>query len=612
MKTINNNIASKFALAAFLALGTLAVTSCSKDNNQTGQEIPTGNSQLIVRIAGISDGENISTKGAKGSTSKTSASTHSIELVQSNGFDAIVAVDNNVPATQTTPIAGLKAANGKRAASTPMLGGTKYRLFLYKKNGATYTYDQSVDFSSGTEAPVTVTKGATYKWIAISYNSTSDLVQDRGINDTFTLPENKDVLYAASAADFTVGESVEPINISFNRLYARIAVEVNTLGMFAPMNSAKITVTGQSARSATVDLTTGTLTLAPSAGVPELTEADFTDIDGDASRKVAYYYTADPAAQNLTVKVTDLSIKLDDGNDRTFGSTALTQIKSITPVLGQNHRFLVGIAESALTYGTTKWARSNLYYRTTDALGATIPYRFYHTNPLSPNKQESFFSFRGHLPGRLATSTEVNQKDPCTLVYPAGLWKTPTDTQIGTLTSNQGVLDGLLGSVLGLVFTAPGTPGAAFGPSYIEYTPTVGVNAAYGSATSATNKLRFQYNGLQNNISVVSGLINVSLGDVGQTAAVWSSSRVLDGGLLALLSTGVGAWGYLGSTAPARLIGLPPRPERAIASKGAGVLNLAVVGLDVAGSGFMNVRCVRDAAWTVASQAANYNPMPIL
>jgi len=49
---------------------------------------------------------------------------------------------------------------------------------------------------------------------------------------------------------------------------------------------------------------------------------------------------------------------------------------------------------------------------------------------------------------------------------------------------------------------------------------------------------------------------------------------------------------------------------RALASKGAGVLNITAVGLDVTGSGFMNVRCVRDNTFAAKSQAAGYDPMP--
>ena len=600
MKTFPNKLASKFALAAFLALGTLAVTSCNKDN-QAGQEVPEGNSQLIVRIAGISDGENINSKGTKGSTSNNSG-TQSVELVQSSGFDAIVALDNKVPSIETPTIAqaGLKASNGSKAVSAPLAATTTYRLYLYKNNGGTYTFAKSMQFTPGTEAPIQIPNGS-YKWVALSYNNT-DAIPDADVTNNLVLPENKDVLYATSGAtDIVINANTAPLSITFNRLYSRIAIEVNTLGMFAPINSATIAVTGQSARAATLDLTTGALTLAPSAGVPALTEANFTDIDGNASRKVAYYYTADLTAQNLSVTVGNLSIKLDNATDRVF-TTPQTFTQLITPERGKNHRFLVGIAESAITYGGVKWARSNLYYRTGGTL-TTTPYRFYHTNPFSPAVSESFFSFKGHLPGVLANAVEANQKDPCALVYPAGLWKTPINTEIGTLTSQQGVISGLLGALLG----NPATPNSTFGPNYIEYSNSAGSATGPYATTPAANILRFNYNGLNNTVNLLSGTINVTLGQVGSTAAFWGRDNVLDGGLLALLGTSVGAWSYIGRTQDP-VIGNP----RSVASKGAGALNIDLLNLGLVGSGFQNVRCVRNANFTAISAAQGYNPMPTL
>lgn len=600
---MNNNLASKFALAAFLALGTLAVTSCNKDNNQTGQEIPEGNSQLIVRIAGISDGENINTKGTKGSTSTSSSSEHSVQLVQSNGFDAVVAVDNNVPALETSPIAqtGLRASTGLKAASTPLTSTTTYRLYLYKNNGGAYTFAKSMQFTPGAETPIQVPNGS-YKWVALSYNNT-DAVPDADQSSTILLPENKDVLYATSgASDIVISSNTAPLNILFSRLYARVAVEINTLGMFGPINSASINVTGQSARAATIDLTTGALTLAPSAGVPVLTESNFTNIDGNASRKVAYFYTADPADQNISVSVTNLKVQLDNSTERNFGPTQLLQTKLITPERGKNHRFLVGLTESAITNGPTQWARSNLYYRTGGTLGTT-PYRFYHTNPFSPAVAESFFSFKGHLPGVLANAVEANQKDPCALVYPAGLWKTPVNTEISTITSQQGVISGLLGALLG----NPTTPNTAFGANYIEYANTAGSATSPYANTPAANILRFNYNGLNNTVNLLSGTINVTLGQVGSTAAFWGRDNVLDGGLLALLGTSAGAWSYIGRTQDP-VVGV----ARSVASNGAGALNIDLLNLGLVGSGFQNVRCVRDANFTVTSAAANYNPMPVL
>lgn len=591
---------------------TITVTSsCTKNNSQTEQEDPDGQSQITVRIASINEEDLNIINGTKSSSLKaTTPHHHNINIVEGDGFDAIIAVDNISPATTKTEI---KATNGIRAASSTMETGTLYRLFLYKNNNNTYSFVKSVTLIAGSESPIQLSNGI-YKWVAVSYNSKTDQVPDRGSDNNFTLPENKDILYATSSTDLNITGATTPIAINFNRVFARVAVEINTLGLFGPMTSTPtITVTGDKLlKSGTIDLTTGEFIGNITTGTDlALTQNDFTDINpvaGQTYQKVAYFYTAGQPTKDLTITLSDLIIKLDDGTTRNFFLSTLTQTKSITPERGKNHRLLVGIAESALTLGTTKWARSNLFYRTSDALGVKTPYRFYPNNPYLPNQQESFFSFKGHLPGRLASANPANQKDPCSLVYPAGLWKTPSEAQITPLTSNRGLLDGALGSVLDLLGTMPATPGSNYGTIYIEYPVTAGFNPAYGGTTSRTNRVRFYYNGIQNSVILANGLINMNIVEAGATVGIWSSDRVLDGGILDQLSTGVGAWGYLGSTKSMSLF----QPQRAIATKSAGLLNIDLLGSGLVASGFMNVRCVRDESWAVASTSANYNPYPVL
>ncbi|MGA6119897.1 hypothetical protein [Sphingobacterium anhuiense] len=590
-----NNLASKFALAAFFALGALAVTSCNKDNNESGQELPAGNSQIIVRIAGISDGDNNNSKGSKSSTSNHKTSSEkSIELVSGNGFDAVVAVDNQVPSTSKTP--SLRAANGTSVSSN-MAAGTKYRLFLYKKEGATYTYDNSYEFTVGQETPIQVKKGVSYKWVALSYNN-KEAVADRGADDQLLLPENKDVLFASSTADLTIGDNTSPINITFNRLFSRIGIELNTKGMFGPMNSATVTVTGHSTKTATVDLTTGALVLAQAAHTPEISFASFINTsEGDASQKIAYYYTADETPQAIKVVVKDLSIKLDNGTNRVFSTSTLSQTQAISPERGKNHRLLLGLTESALTRDGVQWSRSNLYYKAGDA----TPYRFNPTNDFNAIADpRAYFSFKGHLPMTLASNDPKKQKDPCALVYPAGLWKTPTAAQVGAVTSRAGLLGDLLGGVLDLVLPSK-TPGTSENNKALEYAGATGANPAYGDAQ---NTLRFNYNGSQTKVSVLSDLVSLNLGNTqGKHAAFWSSSELID---LSLLGTGVGAQSFIGYKASG-LLG-----SATIASTGVGLLNINLLGLDVISSELMNVRCVRDESWNIASVLPGYNPEPAL
>lgn len=593
MKQINNNIASKLALAAFLALGTLTVTtSCNNNKNEVGQEIPDGKAQVIVRVAGIND-SNPAVKG-KASTSSSKAGS-ATELIQGNGFDLVTAVSDKIETN-----AALKASSsGTKAAVLP--AGFKYRLFLYKKNGATYTFEKSALFVAGQETPVSVTDGATYKWVAISYNSAED-VPDRVGSDNYALPENKDVLYAASASDFTVAGASVPISVTFNHHLSRIALEVNTKGMFAKPNSATVAVNGLTAQTGTIDLTTGSFVGSLTPVTLTLNYDSFTDVNSFGDRRVAYVYTAGETSQNITIALSNLKIQLDNGTERDFGTTTLSKTFAITPVRGSSHSLLLAPTESPLTYGGVQWSRSNLYYR--NSVNPENPYRFNHSNTYNATTDpNAFFSFRGHLPRKLGSAVEANQIDPCSRVYPAGLWKTPSQAEMAVVTNSSGILGNLLGSI-GQLLGLGATPGAVTGPNYIEYTPTAGVNPVYGAATSAENKLRFNYNGLQTSVGLIEGLITLNLGSSkGTSSAFWTNTQGLN--LLGLV--GAGSWNYLGFTGRNLIGGAVPRGTAA-----ASLLDIDLVGLNILSSALMNVRCVRNPNWTNVSASPTYNPNPVL
>lgn len=129
MKTIINKLAGKFYLVALFATGTLIMISCSTKDNGTGQELPNGKSQILVNASSVTDNETIVSKMSKAGTSASiQPSQQSVEMITGNGFDAIVAVDRNLPANTAINNKSTLASAGNRAAAlTP---GTTYRLFF--------------------------------------------------------------------------------------------------------------------------------------------------------------------------------------------------------------------------------------------------------------------------------------------------------------------------------------------------------------------------------------------------------------------------------------------------------------------------------------------------
>lgn len=591
-------MASKLALAAFLALGTLTLsTSCNSNKNEIGQEIPDGKAQVIVRVAGIND-SNPTVKG-KASNSKSSRTEHAVDLVQGNGFDLVTAVGDKIEPNSTVP-SGIRASSGSKAASS-LPNGFKYRLFLYRNDGGTYTFEKSILLTAGSETPITVTDGATYKWVALSHNNDED-VPDRDSDDNFDLADSTDILYATSESDFTVSGSTVPINVTFNHHLSRIAIEINTKGMFAKPNSAAVAVTGLSAHTGTINLLTGDFVGSLTPTTVTLNYASFTDVNAFGDRRVAYVYTANEAPQNITVTLSNLKIALDNGAERDFGNTALTKSFSFTPSRGDSHNLLLAPTESALTYNGVQWSRSNLYYR--NSVNPENPYRFNHLNTynaaIDPN---SYFSFKGHLPRKLGSAIAANQIDPCALVYPASLWKTPSQAEMEVVSSSRGQLLNLIGNI-GSLLNIGATPGAVTGSNYIEYTPTGGTNTAYGDLNSPQNKLRFNYNGLQTSVGLIDGLITLNLGtSKGNSAAFWTNTQ----GINILGLVGTGSYSYLGFTGRS-LFGNPvPRGTSA-----GSLLDIDLVGLNVLSSALMNVRCVRNPNWATISASPTYNPNPVL
>ncbi|RZF58874.1 hypothetical protein [Sphingobacterium corticibacterium] len=601
------NLTKKFLIGTSIAMGIVFMAGCAKDAKQDIKEQEVGGTRVVLRVGDIDYGKGgPALKGKAGQTASVS-SANKIEILESDGFEVLVS--QREKGGKSSKMIGSRrnsggSTNGLRAEA--MEEGFNYRIFI-KEQGATTGFI-SEQFVSGETGSLPVEKGKIYEWYALSYNST-DEVPEGDENGQVTVIAGDGLLYAAGIFEVenADGDVVVPLTITFKPRLTRLVIELNTMGMFAPMAGADVSVSGLYVAPEAIDIVTGHFVGDTTENLSVAYE-DFTDIAGaGGQRKVLTTSVAANAADGISVTVSGLQITLDDGSTRDFGTKAI--VHQFTPEHGMEQEMLFGFIESALTTDRSgvevQWARSNLYYES----GEFNPYRFFHTNPFitasnTEDANKSFFSFRGHIPRQFASANEAQQLDPCALVYPAGRWKTPTDVELRSLTSTSGLIGDLLGDILSVVFPEPGTPGASFGSNYIEYVPSAGSDPAYGSATSATNRLRFPYNGLQTQLSAVSGLVTLSLGNVGETAALWSSDRVAD---LALIE--VGAWGYLGATAPAQL-GIPPRAARAIAGRSAGVLNLDVLNLGLLGSGFQNVRCTRNASWDPT--AAGYDPNPDL
>lgn len=605
MKKIN---ISKLAVVALIAVGTVFVTSCSKE---VGEEtvMPGEGTRVVISVGGINEGNSGTFNKVQASAGKSAANAASNGgLIEGNGFDVLITRPSSSASNLGFKDKIRAAASGADAlkAETPMPSGNAYRVFLRKQGETTLT---SVGLTSGTPGSLAVDKGANYEWFAVSYNSTTAVPEPASGTDV-ELTDLETLLYANG--EFAVadeeGDVVVPLAVVFKPRVTRAVIELNTRGMFAPIASATVTVDGLYAAPEAIDVVTGNLVGGGNSQTIALSEfAEVPNTDGQ--RRIATAFVGGNADEDITISVSDLIITLDTDAPRTFENATLTQ--TFAPEAGMEQNIVLNFLETPLTRSNIGWARSNLYY----SAGDFSPYRFYHTNPRT-NDPNSYFSFKGHLPRTLASSNAANQKDPCALVYPAGRWKTPTSAELGTLTSTQGLLTNVVGSLLATLGLGA-TPGVGYQTGeYIQmlpgYTqaPTTGQNAAYGDVnTAATNILRFNYNGLVASVDVAE-LIDLQLGNTyGAQAAFWTNQSINQANLSGLLGGVIdaGAWSFVGRDVA--LLGLLGR--RGYATQSAGVTNVDLLGsVNVLSSSLMNVRCTRNAAWDPT--VADYNPEPVL
>jgi len=634
---------------AMLAIPGTLITSCSKDNKT--ENVENKSNVLTFAVGGIKT--NNSDGAVKVGSTKSSTTTSKIHSF--SDVDMVVSTDNNLPTISSDAI-GVKRGGGLAADVAPgvtenMVAGTKYVVYIY--SGTTLV--TSKELVAGTAGTIEgLNPATTYTWVALSYN-TSDADQPAltPTNGSIALAQNKDVLYATGTVNIATNSN---ISIQFSHKFSRIGIELNTKGVFGNITgNPTVNVTGLNLATGSIDLIGGTVT-AGASYTPTLTYANFSNIDpafNDA--KIAYVYTASTAAQSaINVQVQNLNISHVDGSlARTYFSTASNFGFSVTPQLGNSHRLLLNVVESPLVtnYGgrTVRWARSNLFYRGNNGNGRN--YAFYANNQLTA-RANGYFAFGSVVPGQFATTT-TNNGDPCALVYPAGLWKQPAkadfanmvrgDIRADELTAALGglgqvvdatgvtglvnIITNLLGNVTSvLVNTA--APNSTLAPTtpfnYGQYAlasgsngaPTSGSNA-FGDVNSASNRLRFYYNGEISNVNVLpllgnGGLANLGLNDLsvdisnfniinlnvplldsyGRTTALWTNEQ----GANILGLAGTGTWAYNGNAG--RGISLLPIPSLGarfhMANNTGELLNgVNALGANVLSTSFKNVRCVR-------------------
>ncbi|NGM65128.1 fimbrillin family protein [Sphingobacterium sp. SGR-19] len=499
----------KLTTTILVTLTLFTLSSCSKTTET--DTITHNNIKLNVQVLGITDMKTSQSVKSKASNSSLHTSQKpeliSEKIVSCPSFDTQLSLrqenidDGN--SVVRSRMSGSRASSVKGSAA--MENGITYRLLIYEEDG---TFVSSTQLTADGPSEIAILGGETYSWYAVSYHNSDPIPEVDSNNPILDVPENTDLLYASGIIEAPTQTSEESLSLGivFTHKYARIALELNTMGMFGNMNNVGLTISGAAGTKANINLKDGSLSNI-SADPATLSFNDFENVDPlYADRKIAYVYTAVESLMDLKVNINALDLELVNGTNRVFSNLAENPAVfefSFTPQIGASYTATMNFIESFLTVNSTKFARTNLYYQ-----GGHNPYRFLPTNEHT-DARNTYFAFRGVLPGQYGNS--LISGDPCALVYPEGTWRTPGFNNF--------------------MMIVPVYPIETYkvenGLGYFEYEDTQGTGAPYPS-----DKLRINFNGYGTAVTEVNGEIEIDLNDsYGKSANLWSTSSDGLGGL---------------------------------------------------------------------------------
>jgi len=542
LSKLNINLVSLIYVLLLLTI----FSSCENKNTNTDPENLT---KLSINILGTEEiGEDNQVDKLAKVDIKENHSINKPHIEEFEGFDAIVSLKNdNYKTPGSNLVKNVQVKKGLASIkATSMDQGKQFRMLIYKTDGSLYANQLAF---AGTALTIDVVKGETYRWVAYSYNEDESVVlpdiSDPG-NPAISTGEGYDVLYASD--NITIANSGNtPLGIVFKHVLNRIGVELNTIGMFADLISARISFPGNYFSKGTLNLNDGTVSAEePYSSSP--TSSEFVQAPGYnyGDRNVAYFYTANTNIINpFQVNLDSLTILLDDFSYRTFSTTSSFNVAFGIPEssLGKSRTVKIDLIESPLTIAGIRWGRANLYYQ-----GGHNPYRFHHTYA-HKSQRNSYFAFKAHLPESFSLRNQ--NIDPCGLVYPEGVWRHATSSDFSILVPRARTFN------------------SSAGLGYVEY-------AASGTASPyPSNNLRINFNGQGLAIDLLN-LVGLNFGTTyGVSAHIWSNTE----GSSVLIS--LGGWYYYGNSIAS--------------SVNLQLLNVSLLGgLNVIQTPFKNIRCVRN------------------
>lgn len=424
----------------------IAAASCSSRDQDHSMDKANGGTKLNISISGILDNKNPSPQTVASNNTNSNFSTFPQEqLIKRNDFDALISIESIPNNTKFEKSAATNSVTPK-APSTPMQKDNQYRILLYDAAGKTLL--KNVVAKSGTNPEIQVDAGIRYKWIAISVDDASVPEVTNGKINADDIA-NKDVLYASGTIDTQHGENY--LEIAFHHKAVRFDINIDTRGLFGSintLNSFKLNSKYDDSwlNKADLDILSGNFTNF-SAMDDRKVVSRLMNKDGSTKDlvKTLTIYTVVPegtkSEKNLEIqpvftKNLDRNVYyppvLTKVNTRKYGGEAYLIINTpgeVIPLPGNKYTINIRLIESAINVGGISFARSDLWYDTSS--GQTDRYRFRSDQghlPYDGTAQTQYWNWKASTP----TGTP-GSGDPCSLVYPQGLWRMPTKTELSSI-----------------------------------------------------------------------------------------------------------------------------------------------------------------------------------
>lgn len=496
----------------------LLLTSCKKSGSDSKIEEPyvaKNETVIVFPLDAIEDIEPVDQNSGSGELKSSGSSREQLkkvtvqsEIVSLGDVDAVMTISEELPTSYqkekriiSTSSNRTSSAGGNRAAgtATDLAPGTTYRVVLYTADasGNQVTYVGQAEGKVGTAAiSIPANRNTKYRWYAYTNNNTSPIPAFNQATSTVPLDPTgnnpstrKDFAYATGIITTNnIKDGQNLINgIVLARKTSRIIVEVNSRGLFAPITHANVKFKDNSGVvSGNFRLSDGTLQsinpLVASKNVYVHHNAAYqvpldvdTVLDVNTKRRYTFYTpTNGTTSRKLvvsidTLKVTSQRLADTDGSigyvERQFYGKTF-EFPTFVAMPGKSYFVSIKLVESAITIGTTKWARGNTWR---DANGKLTPeglwqYKMRYDNPL--------YKTTAGVPTTDYFTSDVYSigsggKNLCELIYPEGTWDLPTQAQVDEIRSFQGKNIGTEGSNWYMYIipttTAEGYPGHPHG-----------------------------------------------------------------------------------------------------------------------------------------------------